>query len=177
MCGLAGFVAPVSENDAIAISQAMLDRLAHRGPDGSGRHLQDLGQNTRLGLIHTLLHIIGKPNEGMQPYHIENGILVFNGEIYNYQDLKLALSASGHEFKTSTDTEILAHGLASKGIAFLREVRGMFAFAFWDKRRRVLQIGRDPFGAKPLYWARLRRGICFASEYKAILPHLQEMPR
>jgi len=172
MCGLAGFLVPIGRETALSISESMTARLSHRGPDSSGNHLEALGQDFHLSLVHTLLRIIGKPGEGAQPFRVPEGILVFNGAIYNFQELKNHLSQQGRDFKTSTDTEVLAHGLALEGIPFLQRVRGMFAFAFWNNRRQILQLGRDPFGVKPLYLARLERGICFASEYKAILPHL-----
>jgi asparagine synthase (glutamine-hydrolysing) len=172
MCGIAGFIAAVGHEHARSIAVNMAQTLRHRGPDRQDAEVLTLSNGRVLGLAHALLSIIGKPGEGTQPFHVDGGILLFNGAIYNFRELRSDLQRAGTIFRTSTDTEVLAQGLAQKGINFLQKTRGMYAFAFWDVKQRTLLLGRDPFGVKPLYYARTPRGLIFGSEYKAILPYL-----
>src|SRR4051812_27128985 len=142
----------------------MVDALAHRGPDGRGVRVDGpvaLG-NRRLAII-DLAH-------GEQPIANEDGtvLVVQNGEIYNHEQLREDLRARGHVLATRCDTEVLVHAYEEHGEAFLERLRGMFAIALWDARRRRLLIARDRFGIKPLYWRAQGGVLSFASELKAL---------
>ena len=166
MCGIAGFISP-SRADAAALVP-MLARIAHRGPDGQGTFVEGPA-----ALGHCRLAIIDLQG-GAQPLYSEdkNFVVVFNGEIYNYRELTAELTALGHTFATRTDTEVLLHGWEQWGRELLPRLRGMFAFALWDRRAQVLFCARDMFGIKPLYYCRCADGtLLFASEIKAFLDH------
>lgn len=172
MCGITGLfhsaeAAPVNR----ALLQAMTDRIAHRGPDGDG-FLVEPG----VGLGHRRLAIIDL-STGDQPIWNETDDvgIVFNGEIYNFHELFDELRALGHVFRTKSDTEAIVHAYEQWGAACVQRLRGMFAFAIWDRRRQTLFIARDRLGKKPLYYAILPGGwLAFASELKAleVLPDL-----
>lgn len=166
MCGIAGFISP-ARADAAALAP-MLARIAHRGPDGQGTFVEGPA-----ALGHCRLAIIDLQG-GAQPLYSEdkNFVVVFNGEIYNYRELTAELTALGHTFATRTDTEVLLHGWEQWGRELLPRLRGMFAFALWDRRAQVLFCARDMFGIKPLYYCRCADGtLLFASEIKAFLDH------
>ena len=166
MCGIAGFISPARAN-AAALAP-MLARIAHRGPDGQGTFVEGPA-----ALGHCRLAIIDLQG-GAQPLYSEdkNFVVVFNGEIYNYRKLTAELTALGHTFTTRTDTEVLLHGWEQWGRELLPRLRGMFAFALWDRRAQVLFCARDMFGIKPLYYCRCADGtLLFASEIKAFLDH------
>lgn len=166
MCGIAGFISP-ARADAAALAP-MLARIAHRGPDGQGTFVEG-----HAALGHCRLAIIDLQG-GAQPLYSEdkNFVVVFNGEIYNYRELTAELTALGHTFTTRTDTEVLLHGWEQWGRELLPRLRGMFAFALWDRRAQVLFCARDMFGIKPLYYCRCADGtLLFASEIKAFLDH------
>lgn len=166
MCGIAGFISP-ARADAAALAP-MLTRIAHRGPDGQGTFVEGPA-----ALGHCRLAIIDLQG-GAQPLYSEdkNFVVVFNGEIYNYRELTAELTALGHTFTTRTDTEVLLHGWEQWGRELLPRLRGMFAFALWDRRAQVLFCARDMFGIKPLYYCRCADGtLLFASEIKAFLDH------
>lgn len=162
MCGIAGFISPARADAAALVP--MLARIAHRGPDGQGTFVEGPA-----ALGHCRLAIIDLQG-GAQPLYSEdkNFVVVFNGEIYNYREL----TALGHTFATRTDTEVLLHGWEQWGRELLPRLRGMFAFALWDRRAQVLFCARDMFGIKPLYYCRCADGtLLFASEIKAFLDH------
>ena len=166
MCGIAGLIPP-ARADAAALAP-MLARIAHRGPDGQGTFVEGPA-----ALGHCRLAIIDLQG-GAQPLYSEdkNFVVVFNGEIYNYRELTAELTALGHTFTTRTDTEVLLHGWEQWGRELLPRLRGMFAFALWDRRAQVLFCARDMFGIKPLYYCRCADGtLLFASEIKAFLDH------
>ena len=166
MCGIAGFISP-ARADAAALAP-MLARIVHRGPDGQGTFVEGPA-----ALGHCRLAIIDLQG-GAQPLYSEdkNFVVVFNGEIYNYRELTAELTALGHTFATRTDTEVLLHGWEQWGRELLPRLRGMFAFALWDRRAQVLFCARDMFGIKPLYYCRCADGtLLFASEIKAFLDH------
>lgn len=166
MCGIAGFISP-ARADGAALAP-MLARIAHRGPDGQGMFVEGPA-----ALGHCRLAIIDLQG-GAQPLYSEdkNFVVVFNGEIYNYRELTAELTALGHTFATRTDTEVLLHGWEQWGRELLPRLRGMFAFALWDRRAQVLFCARDMFGIKPLYYCRCADGtLLFASEIKAFLDH------
>ena len=166
MCGIVGFVG--ARENAAEILQAMMDRIAHRGPDGQGQFLEGpvaLGQR-RLSIIDL--------EGGRQPMYNEDGslVVVFNGEIYNFQTLREELQAAGHTFATRSDTEVLLHGYEQWGKAMLDKLRGMFTFAIWDRHAQTLFCARDHFGIKPLYYYQNDAGeLLFGSEIKSFLDH------
>jgi asparagine synthase (glutamine-hydrolysing) len=166
MCGICGVVASEREGapDLEAVSR-MCGRLVHRGPDDDG-----LFHEGPVALAARRLSIIDL-HGGHQPIANEDGsaVVVQNGEIYNYRELKRELEGRGHRFATDCDTEVLVHLYEEHGDAFVERLRGMFAIALWDKRRRRLLLARDRFGIKPLYYRVVDGGISFASELKAML--------
>ena len=163
MCGIAGYVGAASAE----ILTTMLGRLVHRGPDGEGMHVEP-----GLGLGMTRLAIIDLEG-GAQPMTNEDGSvwLVTNGEIYNFRELRETLTARGRTFRTRSDTEVLLRAYEQFGDGCLEHLRGMFAFALWDRRRRRLLLARDRLGKKPLYYRHRDGVLLFASEIKALLAH------
>ena len=166
MCGIAGIVsldsgAPIDD----ARLKRMRDALIHRGPDGTGLLVEG-----RVGLAHTRLAVIDVAG-GDQPMCNENGDvwIVFNGEIYNHADLRPGLQARGHRYRSRCDTETILHLYEEKGDRVVEHLRGMFAFAIWDRTRQRLLLARDRLGIKPLYYAVTDRELLFASEIKALL--------
>ncbi|MCD6680918.1 MAG: asparagine synthase (glutamine-hydrolyzing) [Burkholderiaceae bacterium] len=170
MCGIYG----VFRFDAQAVDPELLSRMgeaiAHRGPDDQGRHVDGA-----CGIGMRRLSVID-PGGGHQPISSAGGgnWLVCNGEIYNFRELRAELQAEGRCFKTASDVEVALHLYEKHGDAFVDRLRGMFAFALWDSKRRRLVIGRDRLGIKPLYVYRTPRMIAFASEAKALLPLLDQ---
>jgi asparagine synthase (glutamine-hydrolysing) len=167
MCGIAGFAANRPESWASTIIERMVERLVHRGPDDKGVLVSDsvaLGMR-RLSIIDV--------DHGRQPITTNDGALsiVYNGEIYNYQDIKSELERLGWSFKTNSDTETLLLAYQAWGIECLDRLRGMFAFSILDHRDGSLFIARDRLGIKPLYYAIVGNELIFASEVKAILEH------
>ena len=166
MCGITGIL--MSAPDAPAprdMLVAMTGTLAHRGPDGAGFFVRG-----PVGLGHRRLSIIDL-STGDQPLSNEDGTvwLVFNGEIYNYGELRRRLEAKGHRFATESDTEVIVHQYEEDGARCVERFRGMFAFAIWDQREQRVVLGRDRFGIKPLFVAQSHAGVAFASEMKALL--------
>jgi len=176
VCGIAGVLhfAPGRHADADVLD-AMTDRLAHRGPDGRGTHLDG-----PLGLGHRRLSIIDLSDDGRQPMSNEDGSIwvVLNGEIYDFQRLRDELIGKGHTFRSRTDTEVLVHLYEEEGEAMLERLRGMFAFALWDSRRGRLLLARDRFGQKPLFYQLDHRGLRFASSLTSLLadPEVSRTP-
>ncbi len=168
MCGIAGqFALNGGEADAPLVG-AMAERLAHRGPDGEGNFFSG-----PVGLAHRRLAIIDLSDEGRQPMTNEDGSLwiVFNGEIYNYRELRAELLAAGHRFTSATDTEVILHAYEEWGRDCLHRFNGMWAFALWDGRRRELFCARDRLGVKPFYYTVIGGSFLFASEIKALRAH------
>jgi asparagine synthase (glutamine-hydrolysing) len=161
MCGIAGILTAGSKT---AI-QPMTDALEHRGPDGSGFFTDEL-----VALGHRRLSIIDLTG-GSQPISNETGdlVLICNGEIYNSPELRRSLRKQGHRFKTETDVEVILHLYEEHGIDCVKKLRGMFAFAIWDSRQRLLFLARDHMGQKPLFYSDTGDHFLFASEPKAIL--------
>ena len=148
----------------------MTERLAHRGPDGDGIWI-DREAGVHLG--HRRLAIVDIAG-GHQPMWNEDGRVgvVFNGQIYNHLELRAELVRLGHVFRSShSDTEVLVHGYEAWGVGLAERLNGMFAFAIVDRRSKQLYLARDRFGEKPLFWARTREGIAFASELSALALH------
>lgn len=163
MCGIAGQFLRHRPVDIAAI-RAMCDQIRHRGPDDDGYYV-----DASCGIGMRRLSIIDL-NTGHQPISNEDGTVwvVFNGEIYNFADLRADLIRSGHRFKTASDTETLVHLYEEEGTAGISKLRGMFAYAIWDARDRSLLLARDRFGKKPLYYASLPEGFYFGSELKCL---------
>jgi len=166
MCGICGKLnfEPEARVESVLI-RAMLDTIRHRGPDDEGVYLA--GQ---VGLGHRRLSIIDL-NSGHQPISNETGSIwiVFNGEIYNYRELRSFLLSKGHVFKTQTDTEVIVHLYEEIGPQCVEKLRGMFAFAIWDENKKSLFLARDRVGIKPLYYCLTKKSLLFGSEIKAIL--------
>ena len=169
MCGIAGY----SGNFRPHVLNAMALAIAHRGPDSDGFFT---APEDGIGLAHRRLSIIDLSADANQPMRDESGdvVIVFNGEIYNYRELREGLLKSGCNFRTQSDTEVLLRLYLREGIAMLSRLNGMFAFAIWDNRSKELLLARDALGVKPLYFAETGRGLAFASEIKGILPALDE---
>jgi asparagine synthase (glutamine-hydrolysing) len=163
MCGIAGFYLREGKASVAAV-RGMCDQIRHRGPDDEGYHVE-----AGCGIGMRRLSIIDL-STGHQPLANEDESVwvVFNGEIYNYQELRQDLLARGHRFATNSDTETLVHLYEDQGAEGLRRLRGMFAYAIWDSRKRRLFLARDRFGKKPLYYAVLPEGLYFGSELKCL---------
>jgi asparagine synthase (glutamine-hydrolysing) len=170
MCGIAGVLGTWPAARADAIASRMIAALAHRGPDGSGRQVIAAGRDRQLALAHARLSILDLSEAAAQPMrHDETGsVLIYNGEIYNYRDLRVDLERLGHRFRSTGDTEVLLCALVTWGAAALPRLNGMYAFAYWDGRRQQLMLGRDPLGIKPLLVSRTAGGLVFASELRAL---------
>ncbi|MBR3045431.1 MAG: asparagine synthase (glutamine-hydrolyzing) [Oscillospiraceae bacterium] len=166
MCGIVGFSSRI--DNAEAVLGQMMDRIRHRGPDAGGKYL-----NGEIALGHRRLSIIDITEQGDQPIFNEDRsmVLVFNGEIYNYQEIREELLAAGHSFKTQTDSEVLIHGYEEYGTELLNKLRGMFSFVIWDENKKELFGARDFFGIKPMYYAQMGESFLFGSEIKSFLPH------
>mgnify|MGYP001046633722 FL=1 len=173
MCGIAGFIAREDAAPRAGDLHRMAAALGHRGPDDSGIHCAG-----PVGLAQTRLSIIGLAT-GHQPMVSEDGslALVANGEVYNYVELNEVLRRRGRRLLTDSDSETILHAYAELGPGFLTELRGMYAFALHDIRRRRLILARDRLGIKPLFYAELPGRIVFASELKALLPLLPQAPQ
>src|SRR6266853_575667 len=165
MCGIAGFVGlPIPGDEANKRVHAMCDAIAHRGPDSDGYHVAD---GVALGMRRlSIIDVSG----GQQPISNEDGsvTVVFNGEIYNHRPLRRQLEATGHRFRTHSDTEVLVHLYEDFGPEMVSRLHGMFAFALWDSSTRTLLIGRDRTGMKPLSYLALPEGLVFCSELRSL---------
>jgi asparagine synthase (glutamine-hydrolysing) len=168
MCGIAGILNLDGEPASPVYLKKMAGAIAHRGPDGEGFFVDG-----SLGFAHRRLSIIDLTSGGHQPMLSPDGryVISYNGEIYNFQELRLELEAAGHRFHSRSDTEVLLTAWAEWGMDALLRLNGMFAFSMWDKRERTLTLARDRYGIKPLYWTRRQHAILFASEVKAIIAH------
>jgi asparagine synthase (glutamine-hydrolysing) len=165
MCGIAGMVELGGEAVSPAVLQLMTDAIAHRGPDGQGHWIEG-----NVGLGHRRLSIIDVSAAGHQPMVSSDNryVLSYNGEIYNYCDLRVELEAYGYWFRSRTDSEVVLQALAHWGTDALLRFNGMFALALWDRKERRLLLGRDRYGIKPLYYSRQGHRFSFGSEQKAI---------
>ncbi len=164
MCGIAGFSGRF-ESDLLG---RMNDRMAHRGPDDSGTLFVD---DAGVGLAHRRLSIIDLSARGHQPMWDadQRAVIVYNGELYNFRELREELLADGFRFESGSDTEVLLNLYLRDGVGMLERLNGMFAFAIWDKEEKRLFVARDQIGVKPLYYTTTERGFLFASELKSLL--------
>ncbi len=169
MCGIAGILAPPTIDVRRALG-SMLSCQTHRGPDDQGTEFVELGE-LHLGLGQRRLSIIDLSPMGHQPMiHPETGdVLTYNGELYNFQDLRRELEALGSRFRGHSDTEVILHALTRWGPKVLERLNGMFALAFYSKKDRTLLLARDPIGMKPLYVAQTEHQLAFASEVRGVL--------
>ena len=166
MCGICGKLNfDPQESVEPRLIERMMDLIHHRGPDGAGEY-----RSGPVGLGHRRLSIIDLKT-GVQPMSNEDGMVwvVYNGEIYNYPELRTGLQAQGHKFKSTTDTEVIVHLYEEVGVESVAQLRGMFAFALWDERKKFLLIARDRVGIKPLYYTNTGRSLIFGSEIKVLL--------
>jgi asparagine synthase (glutamine-hydrolysing) len=166
MCGIAGLVQLKREPVSPVVLKRMTDAIAHRGPDGEGQWIEG-----NVGLGHRRLSIIDLSPLGHQPMISADGryVLSYNGEVYNFQELRADLESEGQEFRSKTDSEVVLYALARWGSDALLKFNGMFALALWDRKERRLLLARDRYGIKPLYVAQQSDCLWFASEQKAIL--------
>ena len=171
MCGFVGFTGMRAEREAIL--HKMADRIIHRGPDMEGYHLSGDTPKNAVALGFRRLSIIDLA-AGKQPMYNEDGtvVVVFNGEIFNFMDLRAELQAKGHIFTTHCDTEVILHGYEEYGTAIAAKLRGMFAFVVCDTKTNTLYGARDMFGIKPFYYTQTDEGeLLFGSEIKSLLEH------
>lgn len=165
MCGIVGFISSQQQKETVI--EAMMERIVHRGPNSAGKYVDD-----QIALGFRRLSIVDLEG-GSQPIYNEDRskVIIFNGEIYNYQRLREDLVLLGHVFTTNTDTEVLLHGYEEWGVDLLQKIRGMYAFAIWDIKKQELFGARDHFGIKPFYYAEMNGTFMFGSEIKSFLPH------
>ena len=168
MCGIAGVFNLNGEPFALSNLKMMADTIAHRGPDGDGYFIDE-----GISLAHRRLAILDVSSKGAQPMTSKDGkwTIVFNGCIYNYLVLKQELQSKGHEFISSSDTEVISEGLAAYGPSFFERLNGMFAVGAWHHSDQTLYLSRDRYGIKPLYYWFNGKTLVFASEIKAIIAH------
>ncbi len=174
MCGIAGLIDYTGGAQAFAdTGKRMARALTPRGPDAGGQYVDDLAL-----LVHRRL-IVVDPEGGKQPMESPDGniILIYNGELYNTEDLRVMLLAKGHIFRGHSDTEVLLHAYLEWGIDAFARLNGIYAFALWDKTNRKLILCRDRLGVKPLFYSRQKDGLVFGSEIKAVLCHPAVQPR
>lgn len=165
MCGFCGFTGQIENKKSLI--ETMVEKIVHRGPDDSGIYTDD-----GIAMGFRRLSIIDLA-EGSQPMYNETGdiVITFNGEIYNFQELKEELIKKGHIFKNRSDTEVLIHAYEEYGTDMLNMLRGMFAFAIWDSKKQELFIARDYFGIKPMYYTIVDGDLIYGSEIKSIICH------
>ena len=167
MCGFVGFIDQLDFEKKEQILPKMMEKIIHRGPDSSGMHISnDIAMGfRRLSFVDL--------SEGNQPIYNEDNtkVITFNGEIYNYHELRDELIAKGHIFKTKTDTEVILHGYEEYGASITNKLRGMFAFVIWDENTKTLFGARDHFGIKPFYYTNSNNTFIYGSEIKSFLPH------
>jgi len=168
MCGIVGIMNLNGEPVYQGLLKTMTDEIAHRGQDGEGIYIKD-----NLGFGHRRLSILDLSQKGSQPMTSKDGkwIIVFNGCIYNYLEIKQELKAMGHLFNSNSDTEVIVEGLAAYGPKIFERFNGMFAIGAWNTEEKTLYLSRDRFGVKPLYYWFNGKTLVFASEIKAILKH------
>lgn len=168
MCGITGIFNINGEPVSVNILQKMTDSLSHRGPDGEGVWTEGFA-----GLGHRRLAIIDLSPLGSQPMQNDSGdfIITYNGELYNYMNLKVELEALGYKFHSKTDTEVILKSFEAWGSECVHKFNGMFAFAIWDRKKSAIFIARDRYGIKPLYYFFKNGKLIFASEIKALLQH------
>jgi asparagine synthase (glutamine-hydrolysing) len=166
VCGIAGIINTNGHPVSPRLLQGMTDAISHRGPDGEGHWIEG-----DVGIGHRRLAILDLSPAGHQPMASADHrfVLSYNGEIYNFRELRIELEAAGYWFRSKTDSEVVLNALAAWGVDAISRFNGMFAIALWDRKERRLLLARDRYGVKPLYYSRYGRCFAFASEQKAIL--------
>lgn len=169
MCGICGLISD-KKIEKMQL-QSMMEKLSHRGPDAEGLVIRKIDRGNYLGFGHKRLSIIDLSANANQPMTDKSGniIITYNGEIYNFPELKEILISKGYSFKTNCDTEVLIYSYLEWGIDFIKKLNGMFAFALWDNKKERLILARDRLGIKPVYYFRSEKLFAFASELKSIL--------
>lgn len=164
MCGIVGILSLTRESVSPVVLQRMTDSITHRGPDGEGSFVQD-----SIGLGHRRLAIIDLTPAGRQPMQTRDGryVITYNGEIYNFKQIRTELESEGYWFRSNTDSEVVLNAFACWGKECLHKFNGMFAFAIWDTQKKELFLARDRYGIKPLYYSFIDSNFIFASEQKA----------
>lgn len=168
MCGIAGMLHLDGKPASPVALKAMTNSIAHRGPDGEGFFIEGF-----VGIGHRRLAIIDLSPAGHQPMQTRDGryVIAYNGEIYNFQGIRLELEAKGYQFHSQTDSEVVLNAFAEWGADSLIRFNGMFAFAIWDRKELRMTLARDRYGVKPLYYRAVGSSVFFGSEIKAILEH------
>ena len=166
MCGVAGFINFNAEPASPVLLKKMTDAIEHRGPDGEGQWIEG-----PVGIGHRRLSIIDLSPAGHQPMQTANGrfILSYNGEVYNFKEIRIELESAGVQFRSETDSEVVLQALANWGPSALNRFNGMFGLALWDTKEKTLLLARDRYGIKPMYFAQQGNRFWFASEHKAIV--------
>jgi len=165
MCGIVGQINLDGEPVSSAVLKRMTDSIIHRGPDGEGQWVEG-----SIGLGHRRLAIIDTSSAGKQPMISADHrfVLTYNGEVYNFRELRTELEAKGYQFNSQTDSEVVLSALAEWGEGAFIKFNGMFALALWDRKEKILLLGRDRYGIKPLYYSHKEQTLLFGSEQKAI---------
>lgn len=168
MCGVAGYLNFDKSKASEVILEEMCKSLAHRGPDNYG-----IFEDKGIGLSHTRLSIIDLSSAANQPMHTQDDryVISYNGEVFNFKEIKAELNLLGWRFKSESDCEVVLNSLAQWGPSAIKKFNGQFAFAFWDKKEKTLILSRDRYGIKPLYFYKNNKILVFGSEIKAILAH------
>ncbi|MGC6422230.1 MAG: asparagine synthase (glutamine-hydrolyzing) [Flavobacteriaceae bacterium] len=168
MCGILGIFNLDGTDVNSDLLNLMGEKIAHRGPDDEGQFVQD-----NIGFLHKRLAILDPSDKGKQPMTSKDGqwIVVFNGCIYNFKELRQQLTEKGYQFDSETDTEVICEGLSSEGITYIEKFNGMFAFAAWNTKEQQLYLCRDRYGIKPLYYWFNGKTLVFSSEIKGIIEH------
>lgn len=168
MCGIAGYLNTNGAPASPVVLKEMTDVIAHRGPDGEGQWV-----DSGIALGHRRLAIIDLSSAGQQPMQSVDGryVMTYNGEVYNFKELRVELVSKGYLFHSETDSEVVLNAFAEWGVACLSRFNGMFSFAIWDRKEHQLTVARDRYGIKPLYWSMAGNTYLFGSEIKAILCH------
>ena len=168
MCGLLGLYNLNNQQINESHFKKMASKINHRGPDGEGFYFDD-----NIALAHKRLAILDISDNGKQPMFSNDGnwVIVFNGCIYNYKELRLELEKIGHSFVSNSDTEVICEGLSCFGIKYFERLNGMFAIAAWNITKNELVLSRDRYGIKPMYYWFNEKSICFSSEIKSIIEH------
>ena len=166
MCGICGIFNLDGEPIPHRYIKSMTDAMAHRGPDDEGHYIDG-----DMALGHRRLAILDLTSEGHQPMLTQDRqyVLSYNGEVYNFKELRAELESLGHQFRSRSDSEVVLHAYAQWGSDCVERFNGMFAFAIWDRNKQELFLARDRYGIKPLYYTFTDNGFIFASEQKAIL--------
>ena len=166
MCGIAGFIdGKLSKEEQDPLLEKMLQSIAHRGPDARGKYFDGA-----VGLGHNRLSIIDLSVDGNQPMLRGRNSIVYNGEVYNYKEIRKTLEAIGVVFKTNSDTEVILAAYENYGVDCVQHFVGMWSFAIWDEEKQLLFCSRDRFGIKPFFYLNQGDRFYFGSEYKALYP-------